>query len=72
MSTPSEPNVVADRRWLIGIGISVAFGLFGVIMALLNYADRDKPQAPGAAPATAAAPTAGPAPKAHGKGRGKD
>jgi hypothetical protein len=32
-----------NRRWLIGIGISVAFGLFGVVMALLSYADRIRP-----------------------------
>jgi hypothetical protein len=32
-----------NRRWLIGVGISVAFGLFGVVMALLSYADRSRP-----------------------------
>jgi hypothetical protein len=32
-----------NRRWLIGLGISVAFGLFGVVMALLSYAERLRP-----------------------------
>jgi len=32
-----------NRRWLIGVGISIAFGLFGVVMALLSYADRVRP-----------------------------
>jgi hypothetical protein len=38
-----------NRRWFIGIGISVAFGLFGVVMALLSYVDRVRPSP---APAT--------------------
>lgn len=29
-----------SRRWLIGLGISVGFGLFGVVMALLAYFER--------------------------------
>lgn len=29
-----------NRRWLIGVSISVAFGLFGVVMALLSYSHR--------------------------------
>jgi hypothetical protein len=38
-----------NRRWLIGVGISVAFGIFGVVMALLSYAHRSSPAAaPGA------------------------
>jgi hypothetical protein len=37
------------RRWLIGVGISVAFGLFGVVMALLSYLDRTTPAAPSGA-----------------------
>lgn len=32
-----------NRRWLIGVGISVAFGLFGVVMALLSYSHRSAP-----------------------------
>lgn len=32
-----------NRRWLIGVGVSVAFGLFGVVMALLSYAERIRP-----------------------------
>jgi hypothetical protein len=29
-----------DRRWLIGVSISVVFGTFGVVMALLGYLHR--------------------------------
>ncbi len=39
-----------NRRWLIGVSISVAFGLFGVVMALLSYSHRSS-ATPGAAPA---------------------
>jgi hypothetical protein len=50
-----------NRRWLIGVGISVAFGLFGVVMALLSYARH----APASAVAPAAhGPAAGTAPRA--------
>jgi hypothetical protein len=31
------------RRWLIGIGISVAFGTFGAVMAWLSYSARARP-----------------------------
>jgi len=31
------------RRWLIGIGISVAFGTFGAVMAWLSYSARTRP-----------------------------
>ncbi|CAN5673647.1 hypothetical protein BH09MYX1_BH09MYX1_27750 [soil metagenome] len=41
MTTTTTEN----RRWLIGISISVAFGLFGAVMALLSYRAKvdDKP-----------------------------
>jgi hypothetical protein len=52
-----------NRRWLIGVGISVAFGLFGVVMALLSYAHRTSPATPRAAAAPAPAARA-PASKA--------
>lgn len=39
-----------NRRWLIGVCISVAFGLFGVVMALLSYSHHSSPK-PAAAPA---------------------
>lgn len=47
MSTnQNDPFANADardsRRWLIGLGISVGFGLFGVVMALLAYFERPK------------------------------
>ena len=67
-----------QRRWLIGIGITVVFGLFGVVMTLLSYSDRTKPRATpaGATAATVvpAAPAAPPAtsPRGKGKGHGRD
>lgn len=27
----------AERRWLIGVGITVLFGIFGAVMAILAY-----------------------------------
>lgn len=36
----SELDRRDNRRWLIGVGISIAFGLFGVVMALLSYSHR--------------------------------
>ena len=45
-TNPNDPISAADardsRRWLIGVGISVTFGLFGVVMALLAYSQRTK------------------------------
>ena len=35
-----------QRRWLIGLGISVAFGTFGAVMAWLSYTARNPPAAP--------------------------
>jgi hypothetical protein len=58
----------ANRRWFIGIGISLVFGLFGAVMALLSYADRTTPPARPAV--TVVAPAAAPAPPAQ-RGRGK-
>jgi hypothetical protein len=54
---PVDPASLAaardGRRWLIGISISVIFGLFGVAMALVGYLERTRP----AAPAGASAPS---------------
>lgn len=77
MSTPPKSNVLSDRRWLIGIGISIAFGLFGAVMALLSYADRNEKHAPLGAPAATAPATTGeaaskPEPNGRGRGRGKN
>lgn len=53
MTTNQDPFSAADardsRRWLIGVGISLAFGLFGVVMALLAYSEQNKASAPPAA-----------------------
>jgi hypothetical protein len=50
-----------NRRWLIGVAISVAFGLFGVVMALLTYSHRTS-RTPSAAPTPAARSPGHPAP----------
>jgi hypothetical protein len=49
IDTPDAPSLAAARdarRWLIGVSISVVFGLFGVAMALLRYMERTTPAAP--------------------------
>jgi hypothetical protein len=55
-----------NKRWLIGVGISVAFGLFGVVMALLSYS-RHTPAA--AVAPTAHGPAAGTSPRAPTESR---
>ena len=40
MSAEDAHAVASDRRWLIGISISIFFGLFGAVMAVLAYRDR--------------------------------
>jgi hypothetical protein len=43
---PSAGMTARDgRRWLIGIVISVVFGLFSGVMALLSYSERTRPAA---------------------------
>jgi hypothetical protein len=51
MSTePCDPASLAAardaRRWLIGVSISVVFGLFGMVMALLGHLQGSRPAAP--------------------------
>lgn len=74
-----KPNSADNRRWLIGICISLAFGIFSAVMAWLNYADRTKatpasqrPSAPAVADPRPAAPTGNQPTREHGKGRRKD
>jgi hypothetical protein len=43
-----------NRRWLIGIVISIVFGLFSMLMALLGYFADTKPTAPPAGNSPAA------------------
>jgi len=43
-----------NRRWLIGIVISIVFGLFSMVMALLGYFASTKPAVSPAAKAPAA------------------
>ena len=62
MTEPSNGDA-SDRRWLIGIAVSIFFGLFGAVMAVLAYRDRGHDPAPPVAPTptvyvhTPAAPT---------------
>jgi hypothetical protein len=70
MAPPPNPSLLADRRWLIGISISLVFGIFGGVMTLLNYADRSR--SPAQVAPTTAAPTrpSEATPKKHAKGHG--
>ena len=63
-----------NRRWLIGIGISLFFGIFASVMAFLSYAERNKiwpasVSGPGAAQPAAPAT---PAPRGDRKVRHRD
>lgn len=74
MISSAEPSAHETRRWRIGIAITVAFGLFGAVMAYLNYNAKQRPAAPGVTreirPAEPAAVTpADPSPRGNGKGR---
>jgi len=77
----------ANRRWMIGLALSLVFGIFGAVMALLSYMDRDRTTtiyrnrrsppvaatAPGATPpAVPVAPSPDPAPAEADKGKGRD
>jgi hypothetical protein len=69
MSPSSERAAASEardqRRWLIGLGITLVFGMFGVIMALLSYSERNRPGASSPAQSPAARHTE-PA-KTHGR-----
>jgi hypothetical protein len=72
MSPKTEETAAPEsRRWLIGIGISLFFGLFGVVMALLSYSQKAKDPASPAATATVA-PQPAEAPGGPGRGKGPD
>ena len=43
--SPPERDRTANRRWMIGIAVTLVFGTFGAVMALLSYMDRDRPAA---------------------------
>jgi hypothetical protein len=83
--SPPERDRTANRRWMIGIVVSLVFGLFGAVMAVLSYLDRDRkttihrtttspPAAPTAAPGASApaAPGGAPAPAEDDKAKGHD
>jgi len=68
---PVDPTEAAGRRrWQIGVGISLLFGILGVAMSVLHYLHDAGP--PSSTPAPAAAPAAtGDAPKEKERGRGR-
>lgn len=75
-ATPSSDDR-AQRRWFIGIAITLLFGMFGAVMAVLAYTNNSSaPAASGAARGTAPSPgsaaTAVPAEKPDRDHRGKD
>lgn len=62
-----------DRRWLIGIGITIIFGLFGAIMTWLSYDARANALAPLSRPAAVVpAPAPLPTREPHHKGHGRE
>jgi hypothetical protein len=75
--TTSRSEASAHRRWIIGIAISVVFGTFGAVMAVLAYRNASSHTRAGGAtetvsPRGSTAPAApAPEPPGHGKGRGK-
>ena len=73
-SPPSDDR--AQRRWLIGVAITLVFGVFGAVMAVLAYTNSTSaPQsrAPTSSPAAAPAGSTTPDPPASDKpGHGKD
>jgi predicted outer membrane lipoprotein len=38
--SPPEGDRAANRRWMIGLLLTLAFGIFGAVMAVLSYMDR--------------------------------
>lgn len=63
-------TAAANRRWIITICVSLVFGIFGAVMALLSYSGRAAP-APAAMTAAPAAAPAAPDPDPTARGRGK-
>ena len=43
---PAKLDARDNRRWFIGVAISIVFGLFGVVMALLSYSARTPTPSP--------------------------
>jgi hypothetical protein len=70
--SPDSASLAAARdarRWLIGVSISLVFGLFGVVMALLGYLEGTRPAAP-AGMNMPAKPAREPAARRHDRERG--
>jgi hypothetical protein len=66
--TISETDAAANRRWLIGLSITLVFGIFGAVMALLRYADQGKTQ-PSPAATSVVAPAAADPPVRPSQGK---
>jgi hypothetical protein len=70
----------AQRRWLIGLSITVVFGIFGAVMALLAYTNGSRGRAttpastsprPSSPEPTSSPPPDEPDGKGHGNGHGR-
>ena len=68
----ASPSIDApeNRRWLIGIAISLFFGIFGAVMAWLSYSDRTK--APPATVTPGSKQSANPPTRPRERRRGRD
>jgi hypothetical protein len=65
----SRKSARESRRWLIGVGISLVFGIFSMVMAVLSYSPKASSTARPARNDPAA--RSGPAePTPHGRTRG--
>ncbi|MBA3456919.1 MAG: hypothetical protein H0T42_27770 [Deltaproteobacteria bacterium] len=65
-----QSETSANRRWLIGLSITVLFGVFGAVMAYLAYADRNSSRPAASSPASkpASEPASEPGPGDKGQG----
>jgi hypothetical protein len=69
---PRSVRGVENRRWQIGIVITLFFGIFSAVMAYLTYERSKAPRASSPATAPPAAPAVDPTAQRHNKGRGRD
>ncbi|HUS28212.1 MAG TPA: hypothetical protein VMZ53_06880 [Kofleriaceae bacterium] len=74
-SASARSDAGAQRRWLIGIAITVVFGIFGAVMALLAYTNSSSAppsRVPGPSRASEPATTPPSPDEPRNKGHGKD
>jgi hypothetical protein len=55
-TSSARSDTRAHQRWLIGLGITVAFGLFGAVMAVLAYSGATRAPSRGPSRSPAAIP----------------